>query len=253
MNTSSDIDFLVRSWGRKRAPAQADLDDLQRSIMKQVAEQTILPAKPATKVGWQWRMASVVGLVSLAGVVAFLCSFNTSLIHQPFAKETPADSSLVQQFPESHFREMARELRTLFGDRLMWIVETSDDLLLGIDSASRKIDDASYVAIRITVLRRSKNQTVWQQVWTEDVVARPEELVQAKSSHSKAQLMLWTHLLPDGAMSIDAHLALPGLETPFKIASVQHPRDSVRVFDELRGTDDYQIWQTAVLLPGQSL
>ena len=67
------------------------------------------------------------------------------------------------------------------------------------------------LAVRVVVLARARSGAAWKPIWQADVIAQAEEVVDlAAESVRDGSLRLWMHVLPDGAIAVDADLALKG-------------------------------------------
>lgn len=247
---TNEIDRRLQQWARDTAPTEDRLQRLRQEILAQA-----IPANtPAPSESGQW-WQTMAGRAAIAAVALSLLVLVTiwprgSKESNEVTAPSPAD---IASLPEAHLQKLVAEIERLFDDRLAWVAETNDEVTLGIQRQSSTVTGQPRVAVRVVVLRRGSPADPWQAVWTGDVAARAEELVRVDSPGDGSQWMLWTHVLPDGAVSVDTELAMPGGSANWKISSVQQPQVPMQVLANRQGESEFQVWQTAAVLSEETL
>jgi hypothetical protein len=250
-DSSPQLDSLLRQWGANQTPSPNALRALHRSILEQAALKAptiTTPAHRQSHASADGNFAMLLSACTLACMALLVCLWQSSLLKQSDSRMTSFQPTITQ-LSESHFARLTGEMQRLFGDRLTWLAESSHEMSLGLESEPAHSQSSPYIAVRITLLRRTAGQAQWQTIWNEDIVTRPEACVEPPTANHPSQLRLWTYILPDGAVSIDTQLALPGVEqSRFDTMTVQHAGKPVRLHHIQRGVDDYEVWQTALVL-----
>jgi hypothetical protein len=247
------LDGLLQQWARQHEPSDEHLWQLRQEIV----ERSALPgtiAPPSIAAGpRRWaptqRLALAVALAGVALVVA--SALWPSSRQKSLATPLPA---AVNQIPQRHLSVLLAETKSLFGQRLAWVAETDQDVSLGLDESDLQPPADTHVAVRVVVFQRGSRQDAWRPIWKGDVLTRAEELIHVTSSSDGSQWSLWTHVLPDGAVSIDSELAVPKRDlASWKTTSVQQPQVPCRLVATQRGGDEFQVWQTAAVVPANAV
>ena len=106
------------------------------------------------------------------------------------------------------------------------------------------------MAVRVVVLSRKPGDSAWKPLWGADLLTHDEQLVELPSGKTGgADLRLWTHRLPDGAIAVDGDLALSG-KSPVRSSfrGIQQPAVPQRVFSLETDEAEYQVYQTVAML-----
>jgi hypothetical protein len=251
MNEPSDqLDTLLRQWASQHEPSADRLEQLRARIV-----QTAAGAQPSMKPAaatWQtnaFRLA--MGLVAAAAVILLVVAVGRN------PKVTPPDQNAGEfsqaHLPEEHLRRMMSEMNSLFDQRLAWVAETNQEFSVGLDEQNLPPSTGPRVAVRIVVVQRESDSDRWQTVWSGDIATRSEQRVDVLSERDGSQLHLWTYVLPDGNVSIDTELALSKTTPAWMSSAVQQPDVPMKVLAVQRDDREFQIWQTAIVLPEASL
>jgi hypothetical protein len=244
---SNELDQQLQRWARHSAPSEDRLRRLRREILNRAIP---VPAGPSLAApAWWQRVAGRAALAVMALSVLLAVMF------LPREKKNAAGPSpaAIASLPEAHLQKLLAEVERLFDDHLAWVAETNNDVSLGIEPSGSSGSDRPRVAVRVVVMQRSSPTDPWLAIWKGDVAARAEELVQVDSPGDGSQLKLWTYVLPDGAVSVDSELAMPGAPAMWKSTSVQQPQVPLQVLSNRQGDAEYQVWQTAAVLPESAL
>jgi hypothetical protein len=240
------VDELLAAWSQHHAPSALQLANLQARILAESAASSGKVARPARG----WRLSRQV-LPFAAALVC--CALAVTLVLQ-FGGERPAPSAAppaASQLPLEHLQTLLSEMDRLFDERLAWVAETNETIALGLDEKS--FARGPHVVVRVVVLKRSPDANSWQPVWTGDVVSRSEERVQIRSASDASRLSLWTHVLPDGAVAVDTELGLESNGPVWNSSTVQQSLVPLQVLSARAQGGEFQIWQTAALLPEAEL
>jgi hypothetical protein len=238
---NTQLDQRLRQWADEREPGSDRLARLRQAILAQTAHAT---ATPAATLQW-WQSVSgraLAAALTVLAIVAALTLWPRTPTARPLAEPSPGSP-----VPQAHLQALVSEMERVFDRRLVWVAETNREVLLGIEDADTS-SAGPHVAVRVVVLQRSSSAEPWQAVWTGDVAGRSEELVRVTSPRDGSRLNLWTHVLPDGAVSVDTELAVGESGSTWKSTSVQQPQVPQRILSTRQGTSEFQVWQTAAIL-----
>ena len=240
------LDELLASWSQSNEPSSAHLANLQAKIFIEAAPRSGAVARPAP--AWQrppWIIPFAAALACCALAVTLALRFGG------IGPVTSAAPPAASQLPTDHLQTLLSEMDRLFQGRLAWVAETNQDVSLGLDESSSA--GGPHVAVRVVVLKCAADGKSWQPIWTGDVVSRPEELVQLSFTTDASRLSLWTHVLPDGAVAVETELGIEGNETEWTSTSVQQSQVPQQVLFTRAQRGEFQVWQTAALLPEVAL
>jgi hypothetical protein len=240
------VDELLAAWSLHNAPSAPHLAKLQARILVEAAVSSGRVARPARA----WRIPPRI-LPFAAALVS--CALAVTLVLR-FSGERPATSAAppaASQLPLEHLQTLLSEMDRMFDERLAWVAETNETISLGLEE--KFFSRGPHVVVRVVVLKRSPDANSWQPIWTGDVVSRSEERVQFSSASDASRLSLWTHVLPDGAVAVDTELGLQSNGPVWSSSTVQQSQVPLQVLSASAQGDEFQIWQTAALLPEAEL
>jgi len=250
---------LLRQWAERHTPAEADVERLRHRVAQAVRSDALLdlpppPVSPARRRAWGSALWFALGA---AAAVVFMVVLRTrdgehsqEALRGGLADDVPASVCFAQ--PE--LAEKARLLagmQDVFAGRLAWIGEAGREVQLALlpDAASVARGSAP-LAVRVVVLARKSGVSGWKPIWRADVIAQDEEVVDlAAESARDGTLRLWMHALPDGAIAVDANLALRGaLGVRSSFSGIQRTGVPQRVFSSQTEDVEYQVYQTVAPL-----
>jgi hypothetical protein len=255
--SEDSLDRLLRQWNEQNAPTVAELERLRERIGKSVGEASFLEVRsePAQHSSQALRAGLWFILGAAAAVVLMLSlrmggSSPTPTVGGEQAQSAPS----VAQLPESQLKEKAQLLAGMeetFNGQLAWVAEHAGHVELGLlPDATRQSRDARPLALRLVVVARQGADSAWRPIWQADAIARDEEIVDLPAASGRdGSLRLWMHVLPDGAIAVDADLALGGavpLRSTF--SGLQRGGVPQRVFSLQNNETEYQVYQTVALL-----
>jgi hypothetical protein len=157
-------------------------------------------------------------------------------------------------FGPTELAEKARLLagmQDVFAGRLAWVGEAGREVQLGLlPDAVSGARSLAPLAVRVVVLARKSGGAAWEPIWQADVIARDEEVVDLASQGARdGRLQLWMHALPDGAIAVDADLALKGARgMRSSFSGIQRTGVPQRVFSSQNEETEYQVYQTVAAL-----
>jgi len=106
------------------------------------------------------------------------------------------------------------------------------------------------MAVRVVVLSRKSGESTWKPLWGADLLTSDQQLIQLLPEQAGgAELRVWTQRLPDGAIAVDADLALGG-SSPVrsKSSGIQQGGVPQRVFSLQADDAEYRVYQTVAML-----
>ena len=201
---------------------------------------------------------------ALGAAAALLFAFIWQAGSREHLPETPR-SGLAEAVPESVSfaqSELAEKSRLLagmqdvFAGRLAWIGETGREVQLGmLPDAASAVRGSRPLAVRVVVLARKNGVSAWKPIWRADVIAQEEQVVDlVAESVRDGKLRLWLHSLPDGAVAVDANLALDGTRpVRSSFSGIQQSGVPQRVFSSQGDDAEYQVYQTVASLQAEAV
>lgn len=248
-----DLDRLLQTWAATNEPSAERLDRLRHRIAQSSSIGVGLHHSSGRERGLSW--------LAISGFTTALLALSALIVAWPFSREPAAlpvapssSAGHATLLPAAHLQSLFSEIEQLFGKRLTWIAETNQEVSLGIESASLPSSSDERVAVRVVVLKRETSTAPWRTVWKGDVASRSEEMVSVITEADGTNLGLWTHVLPDGAVSVDMELTGPVLGgQTWRTNSVQQPQAPSAVLSTRQGDAEIQVWQTATVLRGNTL
>jgi len=254
------LELLLRGWADRHAADSGSLDRIQGAIgqamenddKSQIADSTV--AAPGR---WQsralWFAIGAVAASLLAMVSIMLWSPKRPEIggHDPPQRSGGVQAAIT---PEQVARDtkLFAELDRMFGRQLRWIAESDGKLELGIepDAAAAPPANSKPVTIRFTVVKRVQGDRDWSVVWTVNLVARNEQLVQLQPAQADSpSLMVWAYPLPDGQIACDTEWSLGGSDRLHgKASELQSAGDVRELASAAEGGVEYRVYQTVQLL-----
>ena len=180
------------------------------------------------------------------------------------ASNTATSNRSASDLPQSVFigqSELAEKakllagMQELFAGRLAWVGEAGREVQVGLlpDAVSGGRESRP-LTVRVVVLARTNGDSAWRPIWQADVIAQNDELVDLPAESTRdGSLQLWMHALPDGAIAVDANLALKGAAcVRSAFSGIQQTGVPQRVFDSQTDGAEYEVYQTVAPLQVKS-
>ena len=253
------LDELLRQWAGRQAPTAAEVDRLHRRVAQAVPGDVRLDlpplrVMPARSRVWGWGLSFVLGVAVAIVVMVVLRGGggppSPVATLGGLAAEVPAGVF----FAPSELAEKARLLagmQDLFAGRLAWVGEAGREVQLGLlpDAVPGARGPAPLV-VRVVVLVRKSGARNWEPIWQADVIAQDEEVVDLTADGARnGSLQVWMHTLPDGAIAVDANLALKDAACVRSLFSgIQRTGVPQRIFCSQTADAEYQVYQTVAPL-----
>ena len=245
--------------GPAACAAEADAERLGHRVAQAVGGEAFLelpppPAGPPGRRRWNWALWFALGA---AAAVMLMVAWRTgdgqhSRAALPGGLAGDVPPSVF--FAQSELAEKARLLagmQDVFAGRLAWVGEAGREVQLGLlPDAAAGARGSVPLAVRVVVLARTSGDSAWKPIWQADVIAQDDELVDlAAESVRDGRLQLWMHALPDGAIAVDANLALQGATcVRSSFSGIQRTGVPQRVFGSQTEDAEYQVYQTVAPL-----
>lgn len=254
------LDRLLRDWASRHEADSGSLDRIQAAISQSLEQDdTWRPGAPSLAVPGRWQSRAIWPLIGV--VAALLLAMVSVMFWSPkppaIARHAPSESGGDVQAGITaeqivHDTKLFAELDRVFGKQLRWVAESDGILELGIEpNASAALPANSQpVTIRFMVVKRGPGDRDWSVVWTVNLVARNEQLVQLQSAVTDApRLMVWTYALDDGKVACDAELSLGGSQAwRMKASELQSAGDVKELASPSEGGVEYRVYQAVQLL-----
>jgi len=248
------LDDLLENWAHGRKSSDQQLVELARRISSKLSyAQTHRVVKrgfisPRIHIFKRLAYASL-GLAA-ALVVWISLPRNQNLLEES-AQLAPTLQTLAGI---SHSRmtsgsRLFDELDRLFNGDLHWVMESNDDMGMGIEAAQPH-DHESPALVRITVLARREGARQWATAWQGDVLLRGQERVEVvPNADPSNKLGLWLFPLEDGKIAVDTSLSLNlAARLTTEISSIITPGEVVELDISRHDDREYRILQSVVFL-----
>lgn len=239
---------MLRNWSQRHEPT--DAGSLEERVAETFATARVEPVvtEPARRrpVAY-WCTATAAAVAMAAACWAYLSPSDNAPIAKPVA--AVAFPATVHTRAELIAQErLLVETDRLFDARLAWLAEEGNDVQMGLaEEALDEQEDLPAVAVRLVVVRRDQHEEVWAPVRSIDVITRSEAAVQLPGQHRG--LFLWAYVLPDGAIAVDADMAIAESGTLRATTSgVFAPGVSTMVASRHVNGTEYRVFQVASLL-----
>jgi len=257
------LDDLLAQWAERRGP---DDDRLAATILASLAESSHESgARPGeteagpvpSRAGWGFRLALAAAAVLALGVsLAWWLWTEPARTARDQLIALAAEPAALRPWQSVARGELFVEVGRHFDGQLAWLAESADQVRIGLRTESGGTPtaarpDVPAVAVRLVVLRRDESSPHWSHVWSLDLVAQGEEVVSLPSGLGGCpELTLWTHVLPDGMIAVDADFAL-GDRAPLRSVQSGVYRSGVPalVCSKHHHGAEYRVFQTAAVLP----
>jgi hypothetical protein len=254
------LERLLRGWADRHAADSGSLDRIQGAIgqaMEGDAQSQLRESTFAAPGRWQsralWFAIGAVAALLLAMVSIRLWSPQRPEVggHDPPPRSGGVQAAIT---PDQVARDtkLFAELDRMFGRQLRWVAESDGSMELGIepDAAAAPPANSKPVTIRFTVVKRVPGDRDWSVVWTVNLVARNEQLVQLQPAQADSpSLMVWAYPLPDGKIACDTEWSLGGSgRLQGKASELQSAGDVRELASAADGGVEYRVYQAVQLL-----
>ena len=257
-NDPSDdmLDRLLGDWAAAQQPDEAHLAALRKRTLDDAGGR---PARPAAPEPWRTRLAWF-GLGAAAAAVAavlLLPLLMPNPVQDPGGREIlrlpppPPEVRLDPQQLALHARLFA-EMKRVFPSDLAWMAESQGKVVLGIESADRRLPAGSEpITVRLVVMARRPGETAWHCRSRVDVIVYDEEIVQLGPQDGvENTLALWVHRLPDGMIAVDTSLGIEPPDRPaLSCSGIQRPAVPEPILTLRTEETEYRVFQTVASLP----
>ncbi len=235
-----NLDTLLREWAARHEPEDERREWLDARIQS-ACRSRLRPARP------QWRDHGHRLLWFAAGAAAAfiavaLLRCGDGVEERPLARLLAEERTrFVERRPA--LARVFCETERLFGGKLQWVAQSGREAEIGLSDVA---DDAGPLAVRLTLVARRDGARTWRRVWSADVVARTDGVLElAPDGHPANRVALWMHRLEGGAALVESRLTL-GQPVRFtaetsEVLSFGESRKTARL---RRGETEYLLLQT---------
>jgi hypothetical protein len=214
-----ELDALVRDWATRMAPDNARLDELAHQIaahggvLLNPTDVRIEARRRSSRRSFRWVAAAGAVAASLLVVAYVVRPFQSNRVDVDAIALAPLDDREL-----ADRARVAREFQAEFPGHLAWLMESGDDIKLGLTS-DQNARPARFIAVRFVIEAQGPKDSVWKRVRAVDFVVLPEETVQTSlPSNHGARIALWTYPTPDGMISVESDLVLSA-PVPIRVSS----------------------------------
>jgi hypothetical protein len=260
------LEILIREWATRQAAPDCKLDDLTRQIVERldvVAGSDDVVTAPHRTAHRMLRWAAVGA--AIAASIAVL-----AYVVQPFVPSVSPDAkdvllsnrgNGVQRNPGAigglelnEKARLVRELQLEFPGRFAWLMETGDEMQLGLSSEER-LPPLHFIAIRFVIESQGPDDLDWKPIQALEFVTQPEETVQTSlASNHDATVAIWTYATPDGMISVDSELMFSS-PVPVRVSSSRLLSSGapLEIWQSEQGGVKYRVYQAAEVLESEQL
>ena len=209
MNSDLDrIDAAYRQWAERSAAGEAHLRRLTARIAEEAGRRRRLGE------GGAGPRVFVAGFVTAAAAAAALIAawvgFGGGGGGAGAAAGGQAAWAAISCGESESRGRLFGEMQRLFPERLRWVAESADAVALGVDGGAGAADERSRpLLVRVVVVARNRGEEGWRPVWRRDVLLHADQFVEVSPTPGAPdRVLLWTHVLPDGAIAVETDLRL---------------------------------------------
>jgi hypothetical protein len=218
-DTPNPLDQLLRQSLERREPSHEHLADLTRRIQLELQSQT---TSKRTAVSGRHRPWSKTTLAVAASLLVGILFWRNSMVPPNQISNKPLDASppsvmlndkVASPRPGVSFGVnqslVFEEMQRVFDQRLAWVAETDQDILMEVDS-EKTDSQRPLLCIRLTLASKSNREfgAVGGKVWEMDLIVRSEQTVRIGAGDSTTQLVLWPFLTDDGKVLVETQFNL---------------------------------------------
>lgn len=245
--SGTSLDALLQDWAARREPDGEHRRRLETRVLHAWRSRS-RPVRP------RWRDHGHHLLWFAAGVAAALVA--AAMLRCGTAPEgMPLDRLLAEEGTRFAARRpaLARifcETERLFGGKLQWVAQSGREAEIGLADVA---DDASPLVVRLTLVARQDGTRAWRRVWTADMVARTDGMLDlAPDGNPANRVALWMHRLEGGGAFIESRLML-GQPVRFsaETSEVLPFGESCKTVRLRSGDTEYLLLQTVAPTGGQ--
>lgn len=275
MNEKADeqLDRLLQKWADEHAANGEQLEALSQRVMshlesggEQPESELASPASIGTKIAGShkgWRTVAVISMTAAALLIVALVVVSSNRRNGTVQKtdsiskgeddksKLPPEFTWLTKDQIAGKRSLLTEMDRMFTDRLTWVAESDGQVQVGLAESEHLSNlSAKSLAIRVVVVRKTREDPIGTPVWAVDLVTRNEQLVQVTpNSRGNANLSLWAFVMPDGNVAIDTDLHLRGSHAMHPTTSIvqQSGLPSI-VYSHREDGAEYVVYQTVSVL-----
>lgn len=202
-DTQDPLDQLLRQGLDHREPSDEHLAELTSRIQLELRSQTTSTRSAETVRLRAWSGVLSVAASLLVGIFLWRNSTVPPNLNDKMVSPSPVAAFGVNQ--SLVFGEMQR----VFDQRLAWVAETGQDVLMEVDSEETETE-GPLLCIRLTLASKSNSESgeEGRKVWEMDVIVRNEQTVRIGAADSIPQLVLWPFLTEDGKVLVETQFNL---------------------------------------------
>ncbi len=252
--TQDKLDKLLKQWAAAHVTSEEHAGKLADRIVGELTANGAPVLDPAVDGRVPLPRRRKLAYAALGIAAALLIAATISLLSRRPSVPNGVVSHVASITP-SELQARARlfyEMETLFADDLRWVVDSDNEVRLGVRPVSGgPIAHATPLLIRVLVMQRKTGEALWHELMKADVLTRSQELVEAVPDPKlDNRLLLWAYVLPDGKVAIDSSIRLT---TPIRasvdVTNVLTPGKPANVFSLETDDAEYHIFQVVTPLP----
>ncbi len=212
------LDQLLSRCLDRREPSDEHLADLTSQIQLKLRSQTT-----ATRSSESFQLPAWSGILTIAAslLVGMFVWRNSMVPPTQISSKTFETSRQSVSFDTNAASPTAvasfgvnqalvfEEMQRVFDQRLAWVAETGQDILMEVDSEESD-SQRPLMCIRLSLASKSNSESgaVGRKVWEMDVIVRSEQTVRIGTDESTPQLVLWPFLTDDGKVLVETQFNL---------------------------------------------
>lgn len=257
----NNLNRLLQQWSSEQQPSTEQLNALCQRVQSSLAStdlsssvvQAIEQEKSIERQRYSFASRVALTLLSLSAVVLIcltLWSRSTKTEDVLLAGvEQGRESSEMVEF--GHQKELIEKLQSFYAEPLMWIAESSEDVVVELGVVELASDSTQpWLLIRLAVERRDMNATEGanqKPLWQIDLAVRNEQTVLLTDpANLNGQINVWPCLTDDGLVMVDTRFTSLGpVMAQGNQTNIMRPGSRTQLNSP---EDPYVIWQYVELV-----
>ena len=219
------IDAILKRWGQKQNIDESKVGILTENICRKVRNTKYSTPERVAEYSSIPLFRLKIAYTSLGVVIGVLLLIITQkAVKSPRvlleSTRIPSEISKMYAFSEKEVKnnlQIITETRKVFPDNLRWVQPLNTGINLGLVShLNEPAISSECVLLHLVVFRRQVNEK-WQNVWSAEVGAVPEEFIKVPPDTKNGNCInFWTHRVTDDLWVVDTDIKL---KFPFELTT----------------------------------
>jgi hypothetical protein len=219
------IDIILKRWSQKQKIDESKVGILTESICRKIRNTRYSTPQRVTEYSSIPLFRLKIAYTSLGVVIGVLLLIITQKAVTPTrvlleSTQIPSEISKMDAFSEKEVKnnlQIVTETKKVFPDNLRWVQPLNTGINLGLVShLNEPAISSECVLLHLVVFRRQVGEK-WQNVWSTEVGAVPEEFIKVPPDTKNGNCInFWTHRVTDDLWVVDTDIRL---KFPFELTT----------------------------------